>query len=220
MTWFSPSFPVGSYTYSHGLEYAVEAGYVTDAASLKDWVGHIIGFGTGFLDAVIVAEIWNAIANKDNAAFMAIAERSAANRATREMALESNAQGTAFIDAIGASWHVVGFEDWRSRLKLRNIPLTYPVAVGITAALHSVAQEQIVLAYLHGTVSNLVSAAMRLIPLGQSAGQTVIASLEPAIIDTQQRALETRLENTGTAAPMVDWTSMRHESQYTRLFRS
>lgn len=220
MTWLSPSFPVGGYSYSHGLEYAVEAGYVTDAPSLQNWVSHILMKGSGFLDAVILSETWDAVAREDVERFVHVAERSAANRATSEMALESTAQGDAFFDAVNGAWHVEGLETWTAMLSHKKISATYPVMVGLAAALHGVAQAPTVLAYLHASASNFVAAGMRLVPLGQAAGQSVIAALESALIETQRRALETRLEDAGTAAPMVDWTSMQHETQYTRLFRS
>jgi urease accessory protein len=198
----------------------VEAGYLTDAQTLKEWVGHIVGYGAGYLDSVILAATWDAVRNKNQQRFIEIAERSAANRATSEMALESDSQGAAFLDAIDAAWHAGELETWTALLSAQSISLTYPVATGMTAALQDVELPAVVLAFLHGTSSNLVSAGMRLIPLGQAAGQSVIADLEDVVIQSQGRALSTTLDQAGTAAPMVDWTSMQHETQYTRLFRS
>jgi urease accessory protein len=99
-------------------------------------------------------------------------------------------------------------------------PCAYPVAVGAAAAGHRVALRPALLAFLHALAANLISAGVRLIPLGQTDGQRVLAALEPVIAATAARALSIPLDNIGGAAFRADLASLRHETQYTRLFRS
>jgi urease accessory protein len=99
-------------------------------------------------------------------------------------------------------------------------PLAYPVAVGVTAAGHAISIEPALHAYLHAVAANLISAGVRLIPLGQTDGQRVLAALEPVVTAAEQRALATTLDDVGGAALRADLASMLHETQYTRLFRS
>ena len=98
--------------------------------------------------------------------------------------------------------------------------MALPVVVGVAAAAHGVPVAAALTAYLHAFAGTIVSAGVRLIPLGQSDGQRVIAALERVIAATAADIVATPLDEIGTAAPLVDWCSMRHETQYTRLFRS
>ena len=95
-----------------------------------------------------------------------------------------------------------------------------PIAVAVAAACHGMPLAPTLSAYLQSFASNLVSAGMRLIPLGQAAGQGVIARLEPIVLQAARTAIDAELDEIGTAAPILDWCSMQHEAQYTRLFRS
>jgi urease accessory protein len=208
MTWLSPAYPVGAYSYSHGIEYAVEAGLVTDRDTLTTWVETIIAHGSGRVDAALLAATWR---NPQRLADVATLAK--AWRGTAETALESAAQGAAFLAATRAAWPNDALEHVGS-----NLPL--PVAVGAAAAAHGIALEQTLLAYLQAFAANLVSAGVRLIPLGQTDGQRAIAALEGSVTAAAHAALDADLETLGTATPMVDWCSMRHETQYTRLFRS
>jgi urease accessory protein len=218
MTWLSPAYPVGAYSYSHGLEFAVEQGLLPDAKSLTGWISSILRRGAGQVDGALLASAWRAADAGDEAALQAIAERAAAWRGSAELVLEADAQGAAFLSATRAAWpHVM--LDRLALLQARHaIPL--PVAIAVAAACHAVPLAPTLSAYLHSFAANLVSAGMRLIPLGQSAGQAVIAALEPVVADAARAALEAELDEVGTAVPVVDWCSMQHETQYTRLFRS
>ena len=217
MTWLSPSYPVGAYSYSHGIEYAVEAGLVHDRDSLRAWVGDAIRRGGGWSDAALLRAAWEATDAEDPGRLDAIVEFAAAWRGSAEMALESGAQGAAFLATTRTAWpHPILDE---LALRWRNAAML-PVAVGVVAAAHGVALAPALTAYLHAFASNLVSAGLRLIPLGQSDGQRAIAALESDIVAAVDAALTTPLEDIGTASPIIDWCSMRHETQYTRLFRS
>ena len=224
MSWLSPSFPVGAYSYSHGIEYAFEAGDVTDPASLQTWIEGILAFGSGHTDGVLFRSGWQAIAEKDDKLLSWAIETAATLRATKEMALENSAQGEAFIEILRNSWPHEGlqkFEDLQAKL---DRSASYPVAVGVAVSMWGIDQETALSAYLHAFISNLVSAGVRMIPLGQTAGQKIITALEADVIETVNSISQTPItqlkSNIGSAAVMVDWASMKHETQYTRIFRS
>jgi len=220
MTWLSPGFPVGGYTYSHGIEYAVEAGLVGDRESLSRWIAGILLYGSGRVDGVFVGAAWSAVTAGNADALAWVAERAEVFRGTAETAVESLAQGKAFLDAVRSAWPHPGLDDWIRELELIGRSPTYPVAVGVAAALAGVPRRPAVTGYLHGFAANLVSAGVRLVPLGQSDGLRAISALEESVGAAADRALEGDLDDIGTATFMVDWTSMQHETQYTRLFRS
>lgn len=215
MTWLSPSYPVGAFSYSHGLEQVVEQGGVTDAAGLELWLSDLLTLGSGRSDAILFRHAFEAV--HDTAALAAIAELAAAFVATAERQLETTAQGRAFAMATADAWPCQRLDDLASAWAG---PMAYPVVVGVAAAGHGLPLRAALHAYLHGFAANLVSAGVRLIPLGQSDGQRVTAALEPAITQTVEVALQASLEDLGGAAMLADLAAMKHETQYTRLFRS
>lgn len=213
MTWLSSSYPLGSFSYSHGLEYAVEEGLVWDRDSLVRWVSFVIETGAGRVDAALFAASWRAVKRDDFPKFLEIAELADAWRGTAETALEAQAQGTAFLMATRAAWPHEIFDRLPQRIAL-------PVVVGAACAAHGLPLEASLTAYLHAFAGTIVSAGVKLIPLGQTDGQRTIAALESVILETGTSALTEELDEVGSSAVMVDWCSMRHETQYTRLFRS
>jgi urease accessory protein len=217
MAWLSPAYPVGAFSYSSGLEWAVEAGDVTDADSLRRWLAMVVAEGGGFCDAVLFVHAYRSLADSDNRALRTVAELAAALAPSKERHLETTAQGAAFIAATRAAWPCAALdrlaEAWTG-------PMAYPVAVGVAVAGHGIALELALRAYLHGVTANLISAGVRLVPLGQSDGQRVLAALETIVEATARRALLTALDDIGSAALRADIASLRHETQYTRLFRS
>ncbi|MFI5023961.1 MAG: urease accessory protein UreF [Alphaproteobacteria bacterium] len=215
MAWLSPAYPTGAFSYSHGIEYAVEADLVRSRESLLAWVGHILAEGAGRVDALLFRAAYEAA--DDAAALDGVAELAAAFRGSRETALESAQQGAAFLAATRAAWPDARLEAFAARLGEGVIAL--PVAVALACA-GRVSLELALAAYLQAFGANLISAGVRLIPLGQSQGQQALAALEPVVARAVAAALATPIEEIGSAAPMVDWTSMRHETQYSRLFRS
>jgi urease accessory protein len=216
MTWLSPSFPVGAFAYSSGIEWAVEAGDVTDAESLRAWLASMIADGAGFCDAVFAAHAYRTAAQSD-AALAELCELAAAFVTSRERQLETTAQGRAFVDIAQATWPCAALT---RLLSLNPDAITYPVAVGVACAGHHVPPAPTLQALLHAQASNWISAGVRLVPLGQTDGQRVLAWLEPVIHDTAARAAQASLDDLGSATFRADLASMRHESQYTRLFRS
>jgi urease accessory protein len=217
MAWLSPAYPTGAFSYSGGIEWAVEAGDIADARTLRRWLALMIGEGGGFCDAVFVAHAHRAAAAGDDAALRTVAELAAAFAPSKERHLETTAQGRAFLDTTRAAWPCPALDRllaaWPGAIAL-------PVAVGVACAGHAVPLVPALSAYLHAITANLVSAGMRLIPLGQTDGQRVLAALEPVVAATAERALATTLDDIGSAAFRADIASMRHETQYTRLFRS
>ncbi|WP_249780902.1 urease accessory protein UreF [Bradyrhizobium sp. dw_78] len=217
MTWLSPSFPVGAFSYSSGIEWAVEAGDIVDAASLRDWLGAMLADGPGFCDGVFLAQVHRAALAGDSTALSEISELAAAFVPSRERHLETAAQGRAFIDIARAAWNGEGLDHLVSCC---NGIIVYPVAVGLVSAAHAVPLALTVHGFLHALTSNWISAGARLIPLGQTDSQRVLAALEPVVAATAMRALDASLDDLGSATFRADLASMRHETQYTRLFRS
>jgi len=212
-SWLSPSYPVGAYAFSHGLENAVDTSLVTTAGEVTDWVGSTMSAGNGFADLVFLAAAWDAAASEED--LFPIVELAYAFQMTSELRTESTAQGTAFLRATYEAWPCAALTKLPT-----DIPIAYPVAVGVTAAGHGIDRALTMRAYGHAFVANLVSAAIRLIPLGQTEGQKAIAALERVVDAAVQRALKTPLDRIATSTMMVDIVSMQHETQYTRLFRS
>ena len=217
MAWLSPAYPVGAFSYSSGIEWAVENGDINNAETLQRWLARMTGNGGGFCDAVFFTHAHRAVACDDNRALRDVAELAAAFAPSKERHLETTAQGRAFVEATRAAWPCAALDRLAATW---DGPVAYPVAVGVAAAGHGIAIEAALSAYLQAVVANLVSAGVRLIPLGQTDGQRVLATCEPVVAATVARALATPLDQVGGAAFRADLASMRHETQYTRLFRS
>jgi len=215
MAWLSPAFPVGAFSYSSGIEWAIEAGDIKNAETLKGWLSVMLAEGGGFCDAVFFVHAHRAAG--DDHALRMVAELAAAFAPSKERHLETTAQGNAFVEAARAAWPSAALE----RLKaVWDGPVAYPVAVGVAAAGHGIAAAPALAAYLQAVAANWVSAGVRLIPLGQTDGQRVLAGLEAVVAATAQRALACKVEDIGSSAFRADLATARHETQYTRLFRS
>jgi urease accessory protein len=219
MIWLSPAYPVGGFSYSHGLEWTVEAGKVCDAMTLGDWIEDILRYGAARSDAILLAETWRAVTGADEGRMVETVDLAAALAASAERRLETLAQGAAFLAATRAGWPSPVLD--RLAAQAREAPeIAYPVAVGACAAAHGLPLALTAQAYLQAFAANLVSAGVRLVPLGQTDGLHVLARLEPLIPPLVTRALGANLDDIGGVSTMADIASMRHETQYTRLFRS
>jgi urease accessory protein len=217
MAWLSPAYPVGAFSYSSGIEWAVETGDITDAETFKRWLAVVMAEGGAFCDAVFFVHAHRAVEAGDDKALRDVAELAAAFAPSRERHLETTAQGRAFIEATRAAWPCAALDRLAAAW---DGPVAYPVAVAVTAAGHGIAAAPALNAFLHAVAANLISAGVRLIPLGQTDGQRLLAALELLVAATAARALATPLDKVGGAAFRADIASMRHETQYTRLFRS
>jgi urease accessory protein len=217
MAWLSPSYPVGAFSYSHGLEWLVEAGTVHDRSTLVDWLSQILLLGSGRNDAIFFARAHHAAASDDLDLLRRLAELSAAYAASRERQLETTQQGNAFSDVTRRTWQSATLD----RLLVRyRAPLSYPVAVAVAAADHGIALKPALDAYLHAFAANLISAGIRLVPLGHSDGQRALMEIELAVAGAADAGFEGDLSALGGTTLLADIASMRHEMQYTRIFRS
>lgn len=220
LSWMSPSWPVGAFAHSSGLEWAVEANLVTDRPSTEAWLGDWIERGGGWSDAALFAFAWRAAANRDGEALRDLAELAMALQTSAERAIETAAQGAAFrrIAHSVADTPTLALLD-----EIADGALAYPIVVACLTAAHGAPLELALTAYLHGIAANLASAAQRLIPLGQTDGQRVIAAMRPLVAVAVRRAGGLRgdpFEAMGAACFVADFASMAHETQYTRLFRT
>ncbi len=228
LAFLSPAFPVGAFTYSHGLERVIEDGDVRDAGSLKDWLEDVLAYGAGRNDAILLKAAMDAGDRGDASAVQELIDLGLALQPSKERHLETSAQGTAFIGAVMSAWApdtetaagqvLAGMTSSENTDRPKSWP--YPVAVGLTAAAWDIPAEAAVTSFLHAFASNVISAAIRAVPLGQSDGQRVLAAVEPLIADITGQALVSNLDDLGSSAFLADIASMAHETQYTRLFRS
>lgn len=210
MTWLSPAYPIGAFAYSHGLERAIHDGIIADRASLVDWLADLVTHGTGWNDAVLLAEAWRRVT--EGAGCSEVAELAEAMAGSRERHMETTLQGAAFGEAANA---------WMPPDPLREGEgYPYPIAVGQAAARHGIDLEAALTAFLHAFTSNLVQAAVRLVPLGQRDGVKALVELEATVLATARRAAASTLDDLGACTVMSDILSMRHETQYSRVFRS
>ena len=203
--WLSPGFPVGAFAYSHGLERAVADGDVRCRETLTGWLDAILRFGAGRSDAIILAAAWR---DPEDAA---PAELARTLQPSAERRRETEAQGAAFAEIAGAARPAAGLD---------GAPVPYPVAVGRVARAHGVPLAETLPLFLQAFAANLVSAAVRLVPLGQTDGQRALAALGPACLAVAEEAAAATLDDVGGAAIRVDLASLGHETQAVRLFRS
>jgi urease accessory protein len=244
LAWLSPAFPTGGFAYSHGIEWAVESGDITDETSLRDWLADVLAHGAGRSDAILLHHAHRAAHDAD--ALAEIAELAEAAAPCRERRKETLDQGTAFMLAV-AAWDPsataplpllplplagegrgegeagAGPHPTLSRKRERAMlpgAVAYPVAVGAMAGAQGIDPHAAACGYLQAFTANLISAAVRLVPLGQSAGLRVLAALEKTLLETATEAAHATLDDLGGCAFRSDLAAMRHETQYTRLFRS
>ncbi len=203
--WLSPAFPVGAFAYSHGLETAVQDGVVSGGETLRAWLEDVLCHGTGANDAIILAA---AHAARDEDALDHVDASARAFTASAERMRESLLMGRAFAATVSAS-HGIALSD-----------LVYPVAVGRAARLAGLPLELVQAMYLQAFASNIVSVAVRLVPLGQTEGQTVLARLTPICRRIATEVRGRKLDDLSGAAFLSDIAAMRHETLHTRLFRS
>jgi urease accessory protein len=212
MTWLSPSFPVGAFSYSHGLEWAVHEGAIRSAEALHDWIEDLLRRGSAWNDAILLAEAWHASHGLDEQRLRAASELGEALAPSSERHLETMQMGAAFLEAAAAWSGAIPAELDRSA--------PYPVAIGAVSARLNGDLEETLLAFLHAFASNLISAAIRLGVIGQSHAVAIAASLEPVLLGTARRAAQSSLDDLGSTTAAADIASMRHETMQPRLFRS
>ena len=221
LTWTSPAWPIGAFAFSGGLEWACEAGFLPDAAGARAWIETLVADGPVWNDAVFFVHAYRAACGKDDEAITAVAECAQACATSAERRLETVAQGAAFRRIARAAF---GAASLAALDAVEDTDLAYPVVFACLAAWRGVAIEPALSAFLHGIVANLVSAAQRLVPLGQTDAQKILLALRPGIRHVVARAIalpdDDPLEQIGGATLLADLGTMAHETQYTRLFRT
>jgi urease accessory protein len=215
LAWLSPGFPIGAYSYSHGLETAATKGAVCGRASLVAWIAAIVADGSGRMDADILCCAYRAAAVGDLVALNLANSRGVAFRATAELALESAQQGAAFLATCRAAWQDAFIASWEP-----NGGVCHPAAFGAVAARAEIRLDDALVGHLQAVAANLVSGGLRLGIIGQTDGQRILAALEPIVARAAADALARDAADFGAATFAVDLASMAHESQYSRLFRS
>lgn len=203
--WLSPGFPVGAYAYSHGLEFAIHSGTIVTACDLQTWLTDVLDQGTGRNDCILLRAAHASRGPTDlddiNAIAMALSSSS-------ERVLEAQLQGAAFCTTIAAIWGGKA-ED-----------LLYPVAVGAAAGRLDIDVLTTAAMYLQAFAANLVSAAVRAVPLGQTEGQAVLAALAPLCEAIAKDTATATLDDLQSTAFLSDIAAMRHEALQPRIFRS
>lgn len=200
--WLSPAFPTGAFAYSHGLEAAVVAGEAGSEAALADWLADILTYGAGWNDAVLLG---CGLRGEDPEALCDLARALAG---TAERLSETEEQGAAFARARAAM----------TGSGTRPLPL--PLALAVAARDLPLAPEQVIALFLHAFASNLVSAGVRFIPLGQAAGQRVLAALHPVIVEIAQKAATASRADLAQSAFRADLQSASHETLDVRIFKT
>lgn len=203
LTWMSPAFPIGAFAYSHGLEWAIESGDVADGAGLKAWIEDLLTQGSGWNDAVLFSRCWEDDVPKLNELALALP-------ISRERHLETTQLGRAFRIAAAVF----------APATLMDEDIAYPIAAGSACASMGFDKEHALLAFLQGFAAALTSVAVRLVPIGQTAGLEVLRDLSPVIADVAQRASKASLDDLGAATLLADIAAMKHEVQHSRVFRT
>lgn len=209
MAWLSPAFPVGSFSYSHGLERAVHDGLLSDRAELEGWLRALLDNGSGWNDAVLLAEAHRAAAAGQSVS--EVVELAEALAGSAERHREATLQGAAFLTAARA---------WTPDVAGLGDAPPYCVAVGAVSGALGVALGDTLAAYLQAFSSNLIQAAIRLGVTGQTGAVETVAALEPLLIGIAARAQRSTLDDLGSSALISEIVAMRHETQYSRLFRT
>ena len=203
--WLSPAFPVGAFAYSHGLETLIAAGQITGKRALQEWLHALLRHGTGRSDAILLRA---AHAAPDAPALLQVDASARAFAASAERLKETDLQGDAFCKTVSDVWGT----------DLRG--LTYPVAVGAAAARAEIDADLATVMYLQAFVSNLVSVAVRAVPLGQTEGQEVLARLTPLCQAISQDTAMATLDDLSSIAFLSDIAAMQHETLQPRIFRT
>lgn len=212
LSWLSPAFPVGAFAYSHGVEHAIHSSLIKDRRSLQDWLSDILAQGSGWNDALLFTESHRLSCSASYNGLARLSELAEAMAGCAERHQETMLQGDAFVAAARAWPHEI-FEQLPDRI-------ASPVAVGAITAAHGIVCEAGLTAYLHAFLSNLIQGAIRLVPLGQSDGLAVLAAIEEEILLCSRKALAASLDDLGGCAVISDIMAIRHETQYSRVFRS
>lgn len=236
LNWMSPAFPTGAFAYSHGLEGAIDNGHITDAAQLGDWIADLITRGSGWNDAVLFARCFTDDAEELNELALALASSKERYLETTQLGRSFAIAASVFVDCPHPPFgHILpsyGREKAQSQVPSpvakpwEKVPkadeglLAYSIAAGTACAAMGIDNSHALLAYLQGFCAALTSVAVRLVPLGQTAGLEVLRDLMPVISSTAARATAATLGDLGAITLSADIAAMKHETQGSRVFRT
>ena len=215
----SPALPVGAYTYSQGLEWAVESGAVRNEADAAAWIGELLEWSLARFEAPLLAGQLEAWAEGDDGEVARLNADFLASRETAELRAETVQMGWSLVKLLAELEAFAALPGWRARLLAIDTPC-FPTAWSAAAAAWQVPADHALAAYLWAWAENQVMAAVKAVPLGQSAGQRLLAGFGgriPALVESALRLPEACWSN---YTPGLAIASSRHETQYTRLFRS
>ena len=202
MQWLSPAFPIGGFAYSHGLEWAINKGYVSNREELHKWVSDLLEYGSLKNDAILIKLVLKGSDPKE------INELALALCSASERLSETQLQGGAFCKIMREVW------------SLEMDELALPIALALAAKNENIDQNLVVPAYLHSFCSNLISVAMRLIPIGQTDGQKTLRELSPLISDSVRAVAKSDKDDLGSACFLSDVSAMQHEYLQPRVFKT
>ncbi len=217
-SWFSPSFPIGSFAYSQGLESAAGTGLITDEAGLLAWIGDLLRLGSAANDLILAALAWKAVAGAQWAELDAVNELSAALQPSAERHFEAVTQGESFLLAISSAWPCEKLTEALGHC--RHAAPAYAAAAGLAAAAHGLRLLPMLEAFGLAFASNQVSAGIRLGLIGQTAAQRILAAILPTVSRAATFASVATESDLGAACFSADLCTLEHETQYTRLFRT
>lgn len=203
--WFSPGFPVGAFAYSHGLEWAIETERIAAAKDLQDWCAALVRHGTGRNDAILLRA---SFAAESDAELEELDNLTRAFCSASGRLMETDEQGNAFARTLNG----MGFKTYAAK--------SYPVAVGAATRAANLPIDLTVQFYLQAFVANLISAAVRRVPLGQTEGQRVLADLQNVITDITAQTQTLTTDDLMASTFMADIAAMNQETLYSRSFRT
>jgi urease accessory protein len=213
----SPALPVGGFSYSEGLESAVDAGLVGDEAAAGAWLLDQLHVGLARADLPLVAAAFDAWKRDDRARIDTLNAWMLATRETSELRRQAEQMGRSLAEWLRLE---AGDDPRRAALAALRPAPSWPVAFALAAARSGCGARDALLAFAFSWAENMVSAAVKAVPLGQNAGQRILARLADATPAAVEHALQVDDEGRQSFMPMLAVLSARHETQYSRLFRS
>ena len=206
----SPTLPVGAYSYSGGLEAAIETGLVTDAASAERWIGDVLELSLARMEVPILWGLVLAFSKKDFSEARNLNAKFLASRESAELRAETVQMGYSLNQLL-------------KDLEFGEVPVdepSFPAAYAFAVSQWKIEPQAALQAYLWAWLENQVMAAVKAIPLGQTDGQRILLSIGDLLPSLANKAMKLEIQDLGNFAPGLAILSSRHETQYSRLFRS
>lgn len=213
----SPALPVGAYSYSEGLETLVDRGTIGDRETLRDWIERELRYGMIRVDGAIALRGYRSLTARDMESLQYWNAWASAARETEELRQQSWQMGNALMRLLRG---ILPLEDSMAKEIFLVDNCNFAIAFGIAAAYWQIPSHSALLGYLHSWASNAIAAGVKLIPLGQTAGQQLLFDLQPILVEATAEILSLADEDLSSCSWGLTLASMQHETQYSRLFRS